>query len=196
MNYAGACMKMPRMMHALTLLFLIITLTASVYAAANGTSSIALSENNITVTQDGRATFGYTINLMNGSAGNTSIFTPNTRDLYLKNMTVSFTKPSGIPPFSGTAMIYFDWTPAGTYNAIFTAIGADPSAEEATLNIRVITSTSTTIIPSTSYSTTIPNSPASALSQSNIMLYIITAIIIVLIIAGVAYILIKSGVLS
>ncbi len=134
-------------MKALSILAVMVAiLLPFTYAVGYGTSNISLSAGNVSIYRGGNATLGFTVNLTSGNAWGTTVEVANERQLKADGITFSISNAQGIPPYSGTLTATASSNAGyGTYNAVITAAGNDPSEHNATLSISVVRETTTTL---------------------------------------------------
>lgn len=146
-------------------LFLVLVQTAA--AHAYGTSGISLTQDIAYLTASSGTSVNYTINLVGGNTGATTLILVNGSQLASNGITVSFSKPSDDPPFSGTMNIQtLPSTPAAMYTIVIAATGGDPSAANATFELSVAASPQTTAIQIQTVNVSSSNSTTTAQAQS------------------------------
>ncbi len=171
-----------------------------------GTSSISLSQANITIVQGGSGSVSYNVNLASGSTWGTTLSVTNLSNLTPAGISIVLSKTYADPSYSGTATILVNSSTApGKYNIAFIASGDDPSSSPTILALTVTakaTSTTppsntipaTTTSPSTAtpanVSTTVATPPSS--SSGNNTAIIAGIIIVIIIIAVAAAVLVKK----
>ncbi|WP_241760267.1 COG1470 family protein [Thermoplasma volcanium] len=133
------------MKYSILLIVLVIALfmLPMVSSAASGTSEITLSTTSISIPRGGSSTVTYNVKLASGNTWGTSISASAP-----SGISVTFSNPTGDPPFSGTATVTVAKTVSpGTYTIEISATGDDPSSSPATLSVTVMNTTVTTAPP-------------------------------------------------
>ncbi len=144
----------------------LLTLPA-VFAIGYGTSTISLSNNNITLIQGGNATLSFNVNLSTGNTWGTTVVVQNSAQLSKDGISISISNAQGDPPYSGTLLITaLPSAQKGKYQAVFGAIGDDPSTNSAVLNITIGQTSS--IQPVTTLNTTASNTIAKTTATTTI----------------------------
>ncbi|MCL5428099.1 MAG: hypothetical protein M1321_02865, partial [Candidatus Marsarchaeota archaeon] len=141
-------------------------------------------------------------NLSSGNAWGTTVEVANQRQLESDGIEISIGNAEGIPPYSGTlAIVSSSRSGYGTYNAIITVTGNDPSTSNAILGISVmpiITTTAavtsvTTSLQSTAPTTIPPTTIAQRVSGAVSWTYFIAAVAAIIVILVLALILNRAG---
>lgn len=149
-----------------------LLLTIPAYAQYGyGTSSISLNSTSISTNAGQQVNVQYTVNLVSGQTWGTSISVSNAGNLSSQGISVTFTNPSGDPPFSGVAAIKTSPTTApGSYQIQFVATGDDPSSSSTAYMLTVPASTtfgSTTLPQGSGTNTTGTNSTGKNTTGTN-----------------------------
>ncbi len=109
-----------------------------------GTSSITLNPAKASIQAGSSASVQYNVNLASGNTWGTDISVSNAASLSSQGVTVTFSNPSGDPPFSGTATITASKSTAGNYTIDFVATGDDPSSQPAVFSLDILSGSSGT----------------------------------------------------
>lgn len=161
-----------------------------VSASATGTSSISLSQRNVSIYQGWSGSVNYTVTLASGQGWTTNLTVNNENQLLGKGINVSMSNSHNYVPFSGTLNINVaSSTPGGTYYVILSATGSNPSISNATLALTVLPTPPpvTSIGPITSNTTAsnfLTTSTPSSNPQYVYYLYLILALVVIAIIVG------------
>lgn len=141
-------------MHVKTMLVFLLAayLIQQASCASSGTSVVTLSNSSIHLMVGKYSGTVMIINcsveLQNGTSGRTVLISPNQKDLLAEGITVNASPISlfDAPPFQCRIIIAANPSAKpGNYSIQFAAIGADPSINNATMNVFVSPSQSTTI---------------------------------------------------
>ncbi len=112
-------------------------------AQASGTSSISFNNSYMTFNGYGHMNVTsahalFSVNLTNGTSGNTTIYNVNAANMFEDGIIVIANPYIGIPPYSGSLTVQVaNYTAPGTYDLIIAANGSDPSPN-ATLVLNVL----------------------------------------------------------
>ena len=110
---------------------------------SDGTSSITLSKNSVSITPGSSTTDSYTVELSSGTTWGTSLSSNS-----LSGFTIGFSNSGGDPPYTGTMTISIASTVSdGTYHVYINATGDDPSSSPAVLSVSVTGHASSTTPP-------------------------------------------------
>lgn len=153
---------------AIGALILALALVGTVSAAGYGTSSISLSSNSANVIAGNAITVNYTVNLASGSTWGTTLNVQASSALASRGIKVDLSNTYGEPPYSGTMSVSTNASTApSTYAIILQATGDDPSVNNASFVLTVLSTAApivTTVKPnsSTINSTSNATTPATA----------------------------------
>ncbi len=124
-----------------------ISVAVTAAQKVNGTSAITLSKTSVSLSGLNQTTVGYSVALHNGTSGATTLEYSGQG-----NLIVSFSTPSGSPPFSGTMTIKgTSSATSGTYDITVYATGTDPSMAKVTVDISYTASPSSSTSSITPY---------------------------------------------
>ena len=129
-----------RNLSALVAALLVLSLAAQLTFSQNaiGTSTVSVSNANVTVSRGSSASDTYTVSLASGSTWGTSLNVVNVGALAQMGITVSLTNSYAEPPYSGTATISVsNTTEPGNYTVQLDASGDDPSRNITTIGVMV-----------------------------------------------------------
>ncbi len=170
----------------LTAAIIAMMLITTAHAAGGyGTSTILLNSSSVTVALGGAATVGYTVNLSSGKTWGTNLVIDNQSALQQLGIDLSPSVNTGEPPFSGVLSIQLtQFAKPGTYKAMLSATGDDPSTNNAVLTIIVSQSAPTN---SSGASGQAPGQTQSSTSGSPVELYALIAAIIIIVILAVVF---------
>ncbi|MGP6240135.1 hypothetical protein ACNF40_06965 [Cuniculiplasma sp. SKW4] len=98
---------------------------------ASGYSKITLAQDVVSLSASNETTIAYNVSLYNGTSGLTNLQYSGEG-----NLIISFSSPSGAPPFSGTMTVKGSSSASsGTYHIKIYATGSDPSISNATITV-------------------------------------------------------------
>lgn len=178
-----------RLYFLLGIIIPMLMLSIAPAAAVNGTSNVTLNTSAIGIYQGGSGLLRFVVSLNNGTAGNTTFVLVNKNQMASFGITANFSNASSVDlPFRGTFTINVaSSTQVREYNLTFNAAGADPSVNNATLELYVLTkasSTTTIPIPTTTIQLKqgglIPTPPPRPETGTSTYVVIVAAIIVVI----------------
>lgn len=159
--------------------------------AAQGTSTITISNSSVHILvgmYSGTVAYvTYTINLRSGTSGRTGLEPVGVAALTSNGITVNASAGQQDPPYSGNLIVVASPTAKlGNYSLVLSAYGADPSVSNVTLEI-VVSQAAPTTIPTT----VVISNGTSQEAGIGAGTYIGVALVVIIVIAGVAYAIIR-----